>query len=678
MARLIARILLTLIGAGVLCGVHSPAFGQELPKKIPVTVTADKLYYDRMNDIYTASGHVRIEQEGIKLEADKVVLNNKTGEAVAEGKVYLQEKGDVIKADKLQINVITKAGVIYNGDIFMSKDNVHLTGEKIERRSETVFHVENGIFTTCDHDEWYLKAREINVDMDKYATGKGVSFHMTGLPVFYTPYLLFPVRRQTGLLIPEAGYSRSQGFTMKNAFFWAISDYKDMTLYSDYRARYGLGTGIEYRYANSVDSAGSVYYNYFDIFPRYRPPGVPSSLWEFKFQHHEEFAEDLSARADINLVSDPFYYRDVETRLEFTSIPYLDSNAFYVERWDTASLYLLGQYSMDLTKTNETTVQKLPELRYSIFEERLTGPLHLNFDGSAVNFTQQAGTGLRRVDFNPNVTAAFGGSGLGFTPRAGVRATFYDRSANSTEPVERKYYYAGADLNARFSKVYGEDRAEGVGRIRHSIEPTISYSYVPYVEQGTIPQFDSVDTVTAQNLVTVSLTNRLTAHYKDAAGFKTFDLMVFRLSQSYDVKAARNPSPSSQPRSQITGEIYIKTPKLLTLSATENYNTYTDRITSSSESAAINTDTVQFDVTHQYLESPRTEFLIGGTGLKLGKWNLNLRAWHDLETRKTIQQEYTAHYTSQCWGIGISLVEKPGDYQYLVMFDLKGLGSLKF
>ena len=146
----------------------------------------------------------------MRLEADKITSNNKTGEASAEGKVYLQEKGDVIRADRLQININTKAGMIYNGDLFMSKDNLHLKGEKIERRSETVYHIENGRFTTCDENEWYLKADEIDVDMDRYATGRGVSFNMVGLPVFYTPYLLFPVRRQTGLLIPEVGIQQQR------------------------------------------------------------------------------------------------------------------------------------------------------------------------------------------------------------------------------------------------------------------------------------------------------------------------------------------------------------------------------------------------------------------------------------------------------------------------------------
>ena len=81
-------------------GYHT-AFAQETRKKIPVTVTADKLDYDRTNDVYVAKGNVKVEQQDLKIEADDFILNNKTGEAKASGNVHLQGKNDVLKAEKL-------------------------------------------------------------------------------------------------------------------------------------------------------------------------------------------------------------------------------------------------------------------------------------------------------------------------------------------------------------------------------------------------------------------------------------------------------------------------------------------------------------------------------------------------------------------------------------------------
>jgi LPS-assembly protein len=472
--------------------------------------------------------------------------------------------------------------------------------------------------------------------------------------------------------LPEdVGHSSRDGVFTDNAFFWAISDYKDMTIYSDYRERTGHGTALEYRYMNSRESMGQVYYKFFDQYH------TGESRWNFRLQHQEEFAEDLSGRVDINLVGDENYFYDLDKKLENKSRPYLDSNAFYVERWNTASLYLLGQYSIDLTRTNEKTIQKLPELRYTIYDETLAGPLHLSFEGSAANFTSQDDGNARRVDFNPRLIATFGGNGLNVTPNAGVRATFYDRSANAVEPTERKYFYAGTDVNARVSRVYGVDGDAGIGKVRHSLEPTISYNYVPHVEQANLPQFDSVDTVPEQNLVSVALINRVTAHYKetkDSPKYTTFDVMVFRLSRSYDLNVARERGSAVHPGSDILGEIYLRTPKAFSLSATGSYNAYDHAVSSHTETVSFAESAVSLRLAHTFIQGA-AESLTGEGGLTLSRWKLQATVSRDIQNKKNTQEEYIVHYTSQCWGLSLTYIAMPGDYSYKAMIDLKGLGS---
>lgn len=667
-----AHIVVLFLVAAMLAGPPRHAWSEVFPKKIPVTVTADTLDYDRTNDRYIAIGHVKIEQEGLRLEAEKIVLDNKTGEAVAEGKVFLQDKGDVMHAEKMQVNINTRGGVISNGDIFIKKENLHVKGNVIERQSETVYHVQKGTITTCDEEDWFLKADELNIDMERYATGRRLSFNVAGLPVFYTPYFLFPVRRQTGFLLPaDVGYGSRDGFFTDNAFFWAISDYKDMTIYSDYRSRIGHGTAAEYRYMNSQESMGQAYYKFFDQYH------TGESRWNFRLQHQEEFAEDLSGRVDINLVSDENYFYDLDKKLESKSRPYLDSNAFYVERWNTASLYLMGQYSIDLTRTNEKTVQKLPELRYTIYDEALAGPLHLSFEGSAANFTSQDDGNARRVDFNPRLIATFGSNGLNVTPNAGMRATFYDRSATTVEPTERKYFYAGTDVNARVSRVYGVDGDAGIGKVRHSLEPTISYNYVPHVEQANLPQFDSVDTVTEQNLVSIALINRVTAHYKetrDSPKYTTFDVMVFRLSRSYDLNRAREHGSATHPGTDVLGELYLRTPKTFSLSATGSYNAYDHVVSAHTETVSFARSLVSLNLAHTFSQGT-AESLTGKGVLTLSKWKLEAQVSRDIQNKKTMQEEYILHYTAQCWGLSLTYIAMPGDYSYKAMVDLKGLGS---
>jgi len=316
-------------------------------------------------------------------------------------------------------------------------------------------------------------------------------------------------------------------------------------------------------------------------------------------------------------------------------------------------------------------------LRYTVFQESLGSHLYVNFDGSATNFYKDTGNSTRRVDFNPQLTASLGHSGFSIAPRAGFRATFYDRSANSAEPTERKYTYAGVDLNVRVSRIYGADKEVGIGRIRHSIEPTISYTYVPYVDQQNIPRFDSVDYIAAQNMTTLSLINRLTAHYKESKespNFRTFDVMVFRLSQQYDLNVARN-DPNGHSRSDILGELFIQTPKMFSLSANATYDTYSNAMSSRSIGATVKGNIFSVNLTEQYLQNPPTQFLIGGGSLKLGKWDVSTQLWRNVKSNETTQEEYGLIYTSQCWGIRMNYTIRPGETRFTVMWDLKGFGT---
>ena len=161
-------------------------------------------------------------------------------------------------------------------------------------------------------------------------------------------------------------------------------------------------------------------------------------------------------------------------------------------------------------------------------------------------------------------------------------------------------------------------------------------------------------------------------------------MVVFLLSESYDFDKARSvdTAVASQPRSALHGELYVKTPKLLTLSASTDYDTYSHTFLSSSESASVDTGKVKFNITHEYLHAsatnPTTEFLIGGIGFKAGRWDVNAQLWRDMVLKETTEQEYRLHYASQCWGLSIEYINRPGEKQYKALLDLKGLGAMKF
>ena len=90
-------------------------------------------------------------------------------------------------------------------------------------------------------------------------------------------------------------------------------------------------------------------------------------------------------------------------------------------------------------------------------------------------------------------------------------------------------------LSSRLAKSFDVNLL-GADRFQHSIEPTVTYTYVPDEEQGSLPLFDLRDRVASRNDVTYALVNRLTARSQAADGSSSYrDLFYLRLSQSYNI-----------------------------------------------------------------------------------------------------------------------------------------------
>jgi hypothetical protein len=150
--------------------------------------------------------------------------------------------------------------------------------------------------------------------------------------------------------------------------------------------------------------------------------------------------------------------------------------------------------------------------------------------------------------------------------------------------------------------------------------------------------------------------------------------MVFRLSRSYDLNVARERGSAVHPGSDILGEIYLRTPKAFSLSATGSYNAYDHAVSSHTETVSFAESAVSLRLAHTFIQGA-AESLTGEGGLTLSRWKLQATVSRDIQNKKNTQEEYIVHYTSQCWGLSLTYIAMPGDYSYKAMIDLKGLGS---
>ena len=223
------------------------ALEKELPVG-PVQLEADSVAYDAEQDSYHAQGKVLITFTGGFLKADAVHLNHRTNRALAEGNVYVDSDGDILEGETVEFDVVAKTGTVSDGKMFLAKNHFYIKGEKIEKTGIATYRLEEATITACDGPtpDWSMAGSELDLTIDGYGIMKDGRFLVRDVPVFYTPYMIFPAKttRQSGFLFPRFAYSRDKnGLDVEVPFYWAINDHVDATFFQ----RDPVGTRIQGR-----------------------------------------------------------------------------------------------------------------------------------------------------------------------------------------------------------------------------------------------------------------------------------------------------------------------------------------------------------------------------------------------------------------------------------------------
>ncbi|MDH4099611.1 MAG: LPS assembly protein LptD [Nitrospirota bacterium] len=708
-----------------------PLSALEVGSDNPAIISATVIEHKTDTDVFVADGNVVIEQGKMRLSTDHAELDNKTGQVKGRGSVtYTDKDGNTIFTDKVDFNINTQKGILYNGRFYIksnkpaapattvviSKDQwkdfeeMRLTGNEIEKTGEDTYTIDRGTFTTCTADTpaWKLSGTDLHVTLDDAVTARNATFYLRDVPVLYFPYVKYPLERRTGFLIPLFGIGSREGFKMYNRFFWAISDSQDATFGLDYRALEGVELGLDYRYVLGADSRGELKHRYFRGWENDKDKGDEQdsdrSMNRYSLDYNliHRFTPTLTGKADFHYLKENNYYRDYSDQTEQRIQRYTESNVFLTQSWERSTLVGLIQYQDNLTEgNNSSTLQRLPEVRYTMNRTRIgESPWFYYFDASATRFYRREGMDGSRLDLYPRMIGDYDlGYGFILSPRVGFRETMYnrkwDRQAGSArnEATTREVPEAGVSLNVKLAKVYQANGFWGMDAIRHQVEPGLDYSHVPYIHhQRKIPQFDAVDSIGERDHLTWSLTNRLIGKYSVGEQTVKQELMVFTLSQSFNVEEAkrRERGVNRRPFGTIAGDLSVWLNNYVNLRHKATYDPDAGNMSHYDTDLSMNPNSPWFFIVgHRYTRQSAINFIKASAGYRFNKnWAVAGNIWYDQEKSKVREQDFTLSYSGQCWGISLHYIEKAGEdapdmvrkreTQYLFTIDFKGLTSLEF
>ena len=716
--------VLTLVSCGlllvsvVLCLSPSIAFAgadKLSPKNEPIEITADSLTYDKSSDTYYAEGNVIAVQGNSSIRADKMTVDMDASHATAIGNVEAHfEQGNTLKGDSLELDIDTKVGVVINGRLFFKKGNVHVTGEEIRKTGDESYSAHKGFFTTCDCEPgqspaWGFYSSDADVTFGEYLTAWNSLFYVKEAPVFYFPYLVFPVKRerQTGFLSPEVGYSKLRGFKFDNSFFWAISDSTDATFYFDIERNRGIGEGIEYRYALTKTTEGQFYFYHFkendmDRVREFRkgsnnlsrPKTADDDRWFLEYKHRGLLPYGVSLNVDVKKVSDDEYFIDFGKDTNKRSLESLESNISLTKTWSKFNLVTQFRYFDNLLiADNSTTLQRLPEIALTGIDQQIMDtPFHFGWESSFVNFDRKEGATGQRIDMHPTVSLPLNPGGyFEIKPSAGVRETFYQVAdpAKDKRYYDRSIYDLGADVTTTFVNIFPIDEGEGDGlkKLKHTIRPKIIYTYIPDDVQDDLPIFDGVDRIGKRNDFTYSLNTILTGKFLEGGNYNYRDYIYMDLSQIYNINETTRKLTSltdkRRPFSDVTGEIRLQPLSWTLITAKGKYDAYEGWMNEYDASLGLwDKRGDRLDTSYRYTRiDPIThtpmEYLELSLIIKpVESIDLTYRNMYSYNDKETIEAAYGLAYRQQCWGAQITYTERLEEKMVMLTFNLLGIGQV--
>ncbi|MDD5410530.1 MAG: LPS assembly protein LptD [Methylobacter sp.] len=492
--------------------------GKDLREVSPLDINSDYAeIFD--NEIYSYFGNVemtRADQHSLSSAAQYDTVSETLD---LQGDVYYSDDELALHSESAALKLSSNQAKLRNNLFIAPSTPLRGRAKTIYRDSKTFSRYKDVAYTSCrpGNQDWVVHASELKMDkIDGKGSAKNAWVEFKGTPVFYSPYLSFPIdnRRLSGFLAPAFGNTQKSGFHLSVPYYWNIAPNYDATLKPRYLSKRGVILGGTVRYLTEMFNGKSSL--------EYMPNDslLNKSRYLAGIKNVSQFTPHISSRLDLNYVSDKDYFSDLGNALSMPTYSYLKSQADIGYRNEGVSLTgMVDNYqSIDKSLSGASIpYRRLPQIKLDLNHAFKSMPLKTALDGEFVDFQHdsfknadninQSLVNATRMNVKPYVSFPMQTASAFLTPKVSLQHTQYSITTpglglqnnvivNSTGQLTSQIYssdqYRTLPIVSADSGLFMERNLDFSGRsFLHTLEPRLFYLYIPKVNQNNIAIFDS-------------------------------------------------------------------------------------------------------------------------------------------------------------------------------------------
>lgn len=624
-----------------------------------IMLDANTIIADEETDTIKASGDVVVKKDDMTLWADEVTYNKKTGIIKIPGKFSFYSNF-VGYGEELTYDVNKKEGTLKKGDIFfLSQDPTKrrtFSGQNITLLDKESAFIEEGVFSSCEGDEksWYIKGSNIRINAGQYLTAKHTLINFLGVPIFYSPYFIAPVKteKESGFLIPTFGLSGEHGFLLTLPYYHVINESRDITSSIRLRTKNTAGLENQYRYMNDQNDFGEINLNLLDNYDKNK------IYYLFNWKHY--YMIDYNFKADLSFFNPKNYFKEYETESEKRNIPYLRSTAFIEEKKDRVILegdILLSKKA--LIPVDVDNYQRL-EIQRNVLLKGEKNILY-NYDISLAGFSDKKNEQHLRAVFD-------GKSFLRFNENYGnafidgdIRYNIYTRSTEKGEFVKQGIFTFTPNLLFDRAYIINDNML-----VLNTIKTDLILPFA--LSEDNIKVIDSKDVL--------DKSKQLVLNYEEKwYNFPSREqFMYLSINQGYQFTDRVDESPLSN-----LNLVFKYFRKTFAFNIESEYSHSIGNIAKALLVANYHSDFTKINLSYNY-QRKNNEFLSVQLWQKLNsQWALTTQMRYDVKVGNVREVAIGGEVKQSCYSFSANFIRRtlPTEYVVLLSLNLYGLGEIK-